>query len=301
MMADSSAGRRRKGFGLNSFFRGFYFKQQSMDHAFALIAANGRDENGNAFASIQAVLPDGTFSIPFPPECARIDSRGPFLRFGENHLSAEGLKVDLNGGGHSIQGALRFGPAQRPRGDIMGPFRFFPGMECRHHLVSMAHEVRGGITIDGRRYDCDGALGYIEGDSGRSFPTRYLWTHCFPENGAPRSVMLSVAEIPFCGLHFTGAIGFILLDGREIRLATYLGAKVLEFADGRAVLRQGGDTLEVQFNPTDTATLQAPVDGRMSRAIGERLLGRARYHFSRNGRTVFDFTSERASFECEYH
>ena len=284
---------------MNNHFQGFYFKQQSRDHAFALIAANGLDENGSAFASIQAVLPDGAFTIPFPPENARIDPRGPFLRFGENLLSADGLQVDLAAGDHSIRGALHFGPLSRPRGDIMGPFRFLPGMECRHHLVSMAHEVLGSFEIDGRRYDYDGARSYIEGDSGRSFPKRYLWTQCFPEAAEPRSVMLSVAEIPYLGLRFTGAIGFILLDGREKRLATYLGAKVLEFADGRAVLRQGGDTLEVQFDPAGTTTLEAPVDGRMSRAIGERLLGRARYHFSQNGRTVFDFTSENASFECE--
>jgi hypothetical protein len=182
----------------------------------------------------------------------------------------------------------------------MGPFRFFPGMECRHHLVSMAHEVRGRLEIDGRVHDYAGALGYIEGDSGRSFPGRYLWTQCIPEAGTPRSVMRSVAEIPYLGLNFTGAIGFILLDGQEIRLATYLGAKVLEIADGCVALWQDGYTLEIQFDLDGAISLQAPVDGGMSRAIGERLLGRARYRFSRGGHTVFDFTSESASFEYEY-
>ncbi len=285
---------------LNKYFQGFYFKQVAEDRAVALIAATGRDEAGHPFASIQAVLPDGTFCLPFSPEDARIAPSGPDIRFGGNRLGASGLSVDLSGGGHSIRGSLVYGPLARPRGDIMGPFRYAPGMECRHALISMAHTVEGSLEIDGQVQRFDGALGYIEGDSGRSFPTRYLWTHCFPPPGGPRSIMLSVAEIPYLGMRFTGVVGFILMDGRETRLATYLGAKVLEIQDGRVVVRQGGDTLTVVFDRSGTIALQAPVDGGMRRAIGESLLGRATYHFSRNGSTLFEFTSENASFEYEY-
>jgi len=299
MTAGSSAGRRRKGSRLNRTFQGFYFKQGAEDHAVALIAARGRDGSDKEFASIQAVLPDGAFSAPFPPEEARIGP-GPDIRFGKNRLNASGLTVDLQCGGRSIRGSLAFGPLLRPRYDIMGPFRFFPGMECRHHLVSMAHEVRGTLAIDGKARCFDGAPGYIEGDSGRSFPARYLWTHCFPPPGGPRSIMLSVAEIPYLGTRFTGVIGFLLADGRETRFATYLGAKVLEVGDGRVTVRQGCDTISVEFDRANTTALQAPFDGSMSRAIGEKLSGRARYHYSRGGRTLFDFTSENASFEYEY-
>lgn len=299
MMAGSSAGRRRKGSRLNRYFQGFYFKQETRDHAVALIAARGRDGSGKAFASIQVVLPDGTFSIPFPPEDVRIGP-GPDIRFGENCLNASGLSLDLKGGGRSIRGSLSFGPLARPHHDIMGPFKYFPGMECRHHLVSMAHEVRGRLEIDGQIQSYDGAAGYIEGDSGRSFPTRYLWTHCFPPPGGPRSVMLSVAEIPYLGMRFTGVVGFILTDGREQRIATYLGARVLEVGNGLVTVRQGSDTISVEFDRAGSTSLQAPVDGGMSRAIGESLSGRARYHLSRGGRTLFDFTSNTASFEYEY-
>ena len=299
MTAGSSAGRLRKGLLLNRTFQGFYFKQETRDHAVALIAARGRDGSGNAFASIQVVLPDGTFSIPFPPEAAHIGP-GADIRFGDNRLSASGLSLNVNGGGHSIRGSLSFEQIARPRHDIMGPFRFFPGMECRHHLVSMAHKVHGKLEIDGQAQSYDGAMGYIEGDSGHSFPARYLWTHCFPQPGGPQSIMLSVAEIPYLGMRFTGVVGFILMDGREERIATYLGARVLEVGNGRVVVRQGGDTITIEFDRASSASLQAPVDGGMSRAIGESLTGRARYHLSRNSRTIFDFTSNFASFEYEY-
>lgn len=40
--------------------------------------------------------------------------------------------------------------------------------------------------------------------------------------------MLSVADIPMAGIHFTGVIGAIMWYGMEYRLATYLGAKVVQ-------------------------------------------------------------------------
>ena len=43
--------------------------------------------------------------------------------------------------------------------------------------------------------------------------------------------MLSIAEIPLGGFHFTGVIGIVLLHEREYRLATYLGAKAVKIED----------------------------------------------------------------------
>jgi hypothetical protein len=285
---------------LNRFFQGFYFKQVSRDHALALIAAVGRDARGMPFASIQAVLPNATFTTMFPVEDARLSPEETDIRFDPNRLNTSGLILDLDGGGHSIRGALSFGPLSRPKGDIMGPFRFLPGMECRHRLISMAHEVRGKLVVDGQERDYDGALGYIEGDAGRSFPMRYLWTHCFAPAGEPRSVMLSVAEIPYAGRRFTGIIGSILLHEREIRLATYLGARVEKIESGRVSIRQRGYVFTASFDRRTCVSLQAPVDGGMTRAVHECLSGSARYILEDRGKTLFDFSSDNASFEYEY-
>ena len=285
---------------MNRFFQGFYFKQVSKDHALALIAATGKDAQGKPFASIQAVLPDGTFTTAFPVEDARLSPKEPDIRFGINRLNTSGLILDLGGGGHSIRGALSFGPLSQPKGDIMGAFRFLPGMECRHRLISMAHEVRGKLVVDGYERDYDGATGYIEGDAGRSFPARYLWTQCFAADGAPRSVMLSVAEIPYAGRSFTGIVGSILLQGREIRLATYHGARVSEIGSGRVSIRQGKLVFTASFDRRTCVSLQAPVEGGMTRAVHECLSGSARYILTDQGKTMFDFSSDNASFEYEY-
>ena len=81
------------------------------------------------------------------------------------------------------------------------------------------------MCINGQKYYFRNAWGYWEGDCGRSFPKEYVWTQCFFNDGA---LMLSVADIPMAGIRFTGIIGVVLWRGKEYRIATYLGAKVVK-------------------------------------------------------------------------
>ena len=72
---------------------------------------------------------------------------------------------------------------------------FFP-MECRHGVLSMAHTLQGSVRMDGYVHSFEGGLGYVEKDSGTSFPRSYLWMQCndFP---SACSIMISIAHIPF--------------------------------------------------------------------------------------------------------
>ena len=140
-------------------------------------------------------------------------------------------------------------------------------------------------------------MGYIEGDRGYSFPSEYVWTQCcFPEG----SVMLSVANIPFCGMHFTGVISAIHFRGKEYRLATYLGARSVHIHDGKVIIKQCNKQLTVQRLEKKGHPLAAPVGGNMSRTIHETAACKAYFHYQENGKTVFEFESDQASFEYEY-
>lgn len=170
-------------------------------------------------------------------------------------------------------------------------------MECRHSVVSMRHYVNGSICVNGEEYCFRNALGYIEGDRGRSFPKEYVWTQCFFDGG---SLMLSAAEIPFAGLHFTGVICTILFHGKEYRIATYLGAKPEKIAGGEIIVRQGGYVFSAALIEKHAHPLNAPVNGNMSRTIHESTSCRAAYCFEKDGQVLFEFQSDMASFEYEY-
>ena len=112
--------------------------------------------------------------------------------------------------------------------------------------------------------------------------------------------MLSVADIPMAGIHFTGIIGAVLWQGKEYRLATYLGARAVQIQNNMVRVIQGNLELEAQMLEASGRPLKAPAKGDMIRTIHESASCRAFYRFRKKGRTLFAFETDRASFEFEY-
>lgn len=112
--------------------------------------------------------------------------------------------------------------------------------------------------------------------------------------------MLSVADIPMAGIHFTGIIGIVLWRGKEYRIATYLGARVIKIQNKMVQVIQGSLELDVRLLETSGHPLKAPLEGDMVRTIHESASCRAFYRFCKKGCTMFAFETDRASFEFEY-
>ena len=280
---------------MSGYFYGYYYKCQSETQTIALIAAL-HGEGNNVTCSLQVITDEGAWAVEFPREA--YFQKGSLIKIGKNRFSRRGLSVDVHGEDLSIQGKLTFGPIKPLKYDIMGPFALIPFMECRHMVGSMEHLVNGTLTVNGEDFVFENAKGYWEGDTGRSFPKEYLWTQTFlPEGG---SLMLSVADIPFPGFHFTGVIGFILWEGKEYRIATYLGAKAAEIRDGGAVIRQGRFTLKVRLIEASGKALRAPMQGSMVRTIHESATCKAAYEFWMDDKPVFQVVTDKATFEYEY-
>ena len=281
---------------MDDFFCGWYYKCQSGDETLAVIPALHRS-GGAASYSIQLLTGDGQWNVPFSEGFVETRGSRPQAHIGGCRFLPGGMALDLYTEGLSAEGAVHFHHFSPLRSDIMGPFRFVPGMECRHTVFSLRHRVDGELTVNGRCYRFDDGDGYLEGDRGRSFPRRYAWTQCcFPEG----SLMLSVADVPLGPLTFTGAIAAVLWQGTEYRLATYLGAAVRRVREGEIVLRQGEWTLTARLLEQGGRPLRAPVGGAMARTIHEHAACRAFYRLDRGGRPLFAFESPRASFEFEY-
>lgn len=115
------------------------------------------------------------------------------------------------------------------------------------------------------------------------------------------SLMLSVADIPFLGLSFTGIIGIVLLNGKEYRIATYLGARVKSINNNTVTVKQSGYELTSKLLEKKTLPLFAPINGDMSRTIHESASCKTYYRFSHNNKTLCEFSSDAASFEFEYN
>ncbi len=275
-------------------FGGWYYRMQSDQDTLAIIPAFHRSRQSQ-FCSIQLITPTRSWNVTFPYDALRQTKTS--FQIGPNLFSDQGICLDIDAPNLLASGTLEFGPLTPIRYDIMGPFRYVPLMECRHIIKSMKHSVTGNLTINGTAYRFHNAVGYLEGDRGRSFPTHYVWTQCaFPEG----SLVLSVAEIPLGPLHFTGTIAVVLWQGKEYRFATYLGARAVCIASGKILIQQGSWSLRAELLEQSGQPLLAPLEGEMVRTIHEHILCRAAYHFQINESTIFQFETDSAAFEYEY-
>lgn len=267
---------------VENYFEGYYFKHQKGGRTLCLIAGSS---GGEKF--IQVITDDFSVNVPF--------SKG-------NIFSPKGVRLDIRTPQLSLAGKIRYGKLSPIRYDIMGPFKFFP-MECRHGIVSMHHRLEGKVMLNGEMIDFTGGLGYIEKDSGRSFPSSYVWMQAndfFDGNRAqPCSIVASVASIPFFGLRFRGCICVIQYGGREYRLATYLGVRVISCTEDTIILKQRKYRLEIRVKGGTGRNLSAPKDGKMTRTIQECAACPAEFRFYHKERLIFDLHSQCASYEYE--
>ncbi|MCF2595329.1 tocopherol cyclase family protein [Pseudoflavonifractor phocaeensis] len=280
-----------------AYFEGWYLKHQGAEGEFAVIPAFHRDRRGTESASIQVVTRGAGKLFTFPARSFQAWPDRFQVRVGANWFSQEGLHLELEEPGFSLRGDLRYGPFHPLTSDIMGPFRFAPGLPCVHGVLSMEHRVDGMVSLNGAPCFFSRGKGYAETDRGRSFPSQYLWTQCSWQERQRGSLMLSLARIPLPVGSFTGCIGEICFAGSSYRLATYRGVRIEAWSEAGASIRQGELRLTVEVLDRAPAELMAPERGSMSRVIRESLCARVRYRFWEGERLVFDHEDDRASFE----
>ena len=280
------------------YFEGWYLKHQiRQSQTLALIPAFHIDSTGRRTASLQVISNDRAWWLEYPAAGCYFSGRPLRIRIGRSRFGRAGAVLHIEQAGLSLHGALRYGPFTALRSDIMGPFRLFAGMQCSHGVISMGHSLRGALVLNGERIDFTGGIGYLETDRGRSFPSRYLWTQCVWGAPGQGSLMLAVAAIPLPVGGFIGCICSVFYQGREYRLATYLGARLVEWSCRGAVIRQGAYRLQAELLREKKQPLRAPAEGRMERTIHESLCAKVRYRFWRGEELLFEHTDENASFE----
>ena len=280
---------------MKNYFCGWYFKCQSDAQTLAVIPAV-HTANGVRSGCVQIISDRDNWNVPLSGQRLHMRRDVPCAVLGDSRFQKDGFVLSLHTPSVSAVGSVRFEALSPIRYDIMGPFRCVPFLECRHSVFSMRHRVTGWLRINETDYIFSNDAGYIEGDRGRSFPKRYVWTQCCFAGG---SLMLSAADIPLGPVSFTGIICVVLLRGREYRLATYLGAKVVRIGGGAITIRQGDFTLTAALLDKTARPLQAPVNGAMVRLVRENAACRARYLFTKGKETLLSLETANASFEYE--
>ena len=134
----------------NGYFEGWYFKHRSEDLTLGIIAAYHIDLQGRKKASIQVITKDQSFIVWYPGSEFYASKDRLFIQIGNNIFYEHGCRLSINA---HLKGHLRYGAFRPLAYDIMGPFQYLPGMQCRHGVISMAHKVSGSLTLNGVKVD----------------------------------------------------------------------------------------------------------------------------------------------------
>lgn len=280
-----------------SYFEGWYFKQENQEQTLAVIPAFHVDRDGKKCATIQVITEQESWMLEFPAEAFQACRKRLGVRIGDNLFTEKGLHLNLHGNGIDLEGAFRFGPFTPTEKEMMGPFFCIPWMQCSHQVLSLYHEIKGSVKLNGKRINFNGGRGYLEKDRGTSFPKEYMWTQCGFDDQGPGCIMGAVADVPFLGTSFRGCISAVLYRGKQYRFATYTGAKVVMNAGRSVVIRQGDWELRMMALEENPRILQAPEDGKMGRAIQESAACPVRYELWKGEERMFRITVDKAGWE----
>ncbi len=296
----------------DNFFEGWFYKivtsDKSQSHAIiAGIHLSRNTSTSHAFIQLLDGRNQQTTYYKYPLSVFSSSRRMFHIQIGPNCFRREGIELDLNEAGHRVSGKLSFHdlkpwPVHALSPGVMGWYAFVPFMECYHGIISLGHEIRGSLRINGSELSFEGGKGYIEKDWGRSFPSTYVWiqSNHFEEQGI--SLFASIATIPWLRSSFRGFLIGLLYRGRLIRFTTYNRAKISELnisdqsvrfnvTDKRYLLR-------VEAERTEGALLQAPYQDHMLTRISESLNSRVYIRlYDRHGKLLFQGHGEPAGLD----
>ena len=293
-----------------NYFEGWYFKLVDLqgDHIWSLIPGISYAEDTHCFVQVIHANKGKTYYCRYPVEDFSYSTREFSVHVGPNHFSDQLISLDINEddlvikGELSIEGIQAF-PVNLLAPGIMGWYAFVPLMECYHGVVSMQHELKGSLEINGSTISFDRGRGYIEKDWGRSMPSDWIWMQSNHfEQDRHASFMLSLARIPWLKSYFPGFLSFLHLNGKVYRFATYNRSvvKSLEVTDDYVEVRLNSRKfqLKVKALRRDGGILKAPRHGAMDRDIKESIISSLHLELkNRKGEVLFSDQGKFAGLE----
>ena len=208
------------------------------------------------------------------------------------------ISINIHEDDISLEGTLTLGELHPLSKKVMGPFSILP-MECKHEIYSMYHRVNGVVTLNkNRKIIFTNSLGYIEGDSGHSFPTKYIWYNSITEEC---TLTLAIATIPLLGfINFTGLLCFIKGKDYEYRFCTYNGGKIISKKEDKIIIKKGKFLFELDISSSGGHNLKAPTKGNMIRYIKENINVPTKYRLKYKDKILIEQEDPLSSLEYMY-
>lgn len=253
---------------------------------------------GHYSSFIQIITKENSYFLSYSFQDFSFSNSPFFIKIANNFFSLDEINIDINDSFHklNIEGNIHFSKSTPIASNffapnIMGPFSYFPSMECNHAVLSMKSNVSGSLHFNDNLINFDNGVAYIEKDWGTSFPKSYIWCQSNEFLAFPANFMLSIAEIPLGSFNFTGIISDISFENKEYKFATYYGAKLKKYdVDNNSIsieVQQGNKILSVSSLLENSNFLFAPSKGKMKREILESISSKINVQIKEKDKIIF--------------
>ncbi len=298
------------------YFEGWYYKFVSKDRKHTLSIIPGislNKEDSHAFVQVVYSNIDNnknenliTAYVRLAKNVFNYNHEENRVELGTSFFGLKTVSMNLESKEISLAGKIELDNLIKVRTNILSPtimgyFSYVPFMECNHEVVSMDHDLRGKIEINGKVVDFTGGKGYIEKDFGRSFPVSYIWLQTNTFETDKTSFMFSYATIPFLLFKFKGLIANLVIRDKEYRFATYnlSTVKILRLEDDhlRLMIKKRRYLMEVDVSYDKTHVLPAPKKGKMNQTINESLMGEIKIRLLHKGDLLYEGKGSNAGVE----
>jgi tocopherol cyclase len=292
------------------YFEGWYFKHVSNDmkHVWSFIPGISLNEKDpHCFIQIINGITGTSDYISYPPDSFSWDKNSVYLKIDGSVFTDKYIDLKIGKDNINIEGHIDFiNSVKYPKTlfspGIMGWYSFVPYMECKHGIVSVDHELRGSINLNGESVEFSGGKGYIEKDWGTSFPEAWIWIQSNNFSEKATAFTFSVAKIPWRGKFFIGFISFLYYKKKFHVYATYHNSVIshISYSENtlNLVLKNRNTSLEIEVLKSSFGELRAPVSGDMSRRIKESIDSEVKLNlYDNKGKLIYNDIGKRAGLE----
>lgn len=296
-----------------TYFAGWYFRTTDHEANYSLsiiIGAHYSKEKQSSFIQIIDTDKKSSYYISYPSHYLKLHLNPFYIKCGKSIFTKDFMYLNVDTPKIQLHGLLTFDDVMDIRRSIasptiMGPFSYFNFMECYHHILSLHHYVNGVVTLNGKKHFFNQASGYIEADSGTSFPRDYVWLQCNTFQSNDIKFMCSFAHIPFLFTSFNGLICVLNINGKEHRFATYNGSHVERYLISSSniymVVRKKQYRLVIKAQLNNGQLLIAPQSSTMNRQVIEDLEGQVSIKFYKNNVLLFEDIGKLCAIEMRHN
>lgn len=293
-----------------NYFEGWYFKHVSagLEHVLSFIpGVSLNDKDPHAFIQMLDGAKGQSTYFRYSLSEFEWNRKKLHIKIGNSVFTDKYINLGIKKDNFKVFGRIDYSNVVPYPGTILSPgimgwYSFVPFMECKHGIVSVNHDLTGGIFVNDIPYDFDYGKGYSEKDWGTSFPESWVWIQANNFNDHNTSLQFSVAKIPWRGSYFIGFIAFLYFNGKFHIFSTYNRSKIQKLDhSGNSlflVLKNRHYTLKIYSVRSITGELKAPVGGDMTRKIRENIDSRVSIAlYDTDNKVVYTDSSSRAGIE----